>query len=87
MISIREEIHRVAAGEWPQEDNPLVNAPHTADEVGGDEWPHPYARSLAGWPTAAQRESKYWPPVSRIDGGYGDRNLVCSCPPIEELAE
>jgi glycine dehydrogenase len=86
MIAIRSEIQRVADGEWPADDNPLVNAPHTAEEVGADEWSHPYPRSLAGWPGAEQRESKYWPPVSRIDGGYGDRNLVCSCPPIEELA-
>ncbi len=83
MIAIRGEIDRVADGTWPADDNPLVHAPHTAEEVGGDEWDHAYARSIAGWPTAHQREAKYWPPVSRIDGGYGDRNLVCSCPPPE----
>jgi glycine dehydrogenase len=87
MISIRSEIAAVAEGVWPAEDNPLRNAPHTAAEVGGDEWPHPYPRSLAGWPSEHQREAKYWPPVSRIDGGYGDRNLVCACPPIEDLAD
>jgi glycine dehydrogenase len=87
MIAIRAEITAVGEGVWPADDNPLHNAPHTADEVGGDEWTHPYPRSLAGWPSAHQREAKYWPPVSRIDGGYGDRNLVCSCPPLEELAE
>ncbi len=87
MISIRAEIDAVADGSWPADDNPLCNAPHTADEVGGDTWDHPYPRSLAGWPTAHQRESKYWPPVSRIDGGYGDRNLVCACPPIQDLAD
>jgi glycine dehydrogenase len=86
MISIRSEIAAVAEGVWPAEDNPLRNAPHTAAEVGGDEWPHPYPRSLAGWPSEHQREAKYWPPVSRIDGGYGDRNLVCACPRPEELA-
>ncbi len=87
MIAIRAEIEQVAQGVWPADDNPLVHAPHTADEVGDDEWSHPYPRSLAGWPTAHQREAKYWVPVSRIDGGFGDRNLVCSCPPIEDLAE
>jgi len=87
MIAIREEIRKVADGEWPADDNPLVHAPHTAEEVGGDDWDHAYPRSVAGWPTAHQRRAKYWPPVSRIDGGYGDRNLVCACPPIEELAE
>jgi len=83
MIAIRAEIEQVANGVWPSDDNPLVHAPHTAEEVGGDEWDHAYPRSLAGWPTAHQRESKYWVPVSRIDGGFGDRNLVCACPPIE----
>jgi glycine dehydrogenase len=87
MIAIRHEIAQVADGVWPADDNPLVHAPHTADEIGADAWTHPYPRSLAGWPTEHQREAKYWVPVSRIDGGYGDRNLVCSCPPIEELAE
>ncbi|MGB6057240.1 MAG: aminomethyl-transferring glycine dehydrogenase [Microthrixaceae bacterium] len=87
MISIRNEIKLVASGEWAADDNPLVNSPHTAEEVGGDEWPHAYPRSVAGWPTPFQREFKYWPPVSRIDGGYGDRNLICSCPSIEDLAE
>ena len=92
MISIRAEIDRVATGEWPGDDNPLVNAPHTARTVGADDWDHAYPRSVAGWPTspsvsATSHVSKYWPPVGRIDGGYGDRNLVCSCPPIEVLAD
>jgi glycine dehydrogenase len=87
MIAIRAEIAAVADGVWPGDDNPLCRAPHTAAEVGGDVWERPYPRSLAGWPSAHQTEAKYWPPVSRIDGGYGDRNLVCSCPPLEDLAE
>jgi glycine dehydrogenase len=87
MISIRGEIQQVADGRWPADDNPLVHAPHTAEEVGADEWVRAYPRSTAGWPTAEQRRVKYWPPVSRIDGGHGDRNLVCSCPPVEDLAE
>ncbi|MFI5044796.1 MAG: glycine dehydrogenase (aminomethyl-transferring), partial [Acidimicrobiales bacterium] len=87
MIAIRAEIQQVADGVWPADDNPLVRAPHTADVVGGDDWDRSYPRSLAGWPTPTQREWKYWPPVGRIDGGYGDRNLVCSCPPLEDLAD
>ncbi len=87
MIAIRGEIDRVVEGEWPAGDNPLANAPHTADEVGGDEWTHPYPRSLAAWPLDSLRDAKYWVPVARIDGGYGDRNLMCSCPPIEDLAD
>jgi glycine dehydrogenase len=81
MISIRGEIDRVAAGEWPVEDNPLRGAPHTADCIA-DKWDHPYPRELAAYPTGSA-EGKVWPPVRRIDGAYGDRHLVCSCPPIE----
>jgi glycine dehydrogenase len=87
MIAIRAEIDAVAQGVWTVEDNPLRHAPHTAAVVGGDEWDRPYPRSLAGWPSEHQRSTKYWAPVGRIDGGYGDRNLVCSCPPIEDLAD
>ncbi len=79
MIAIRGEIGKVAAGEWPAGDNPLANAPHTAAMVSGDEWAHPYPRSVAAYPTG-QVAGKYWTPVRRIDGAYGDRNLVCSCP-------
>ncbi|RMI41233.1 aminomethyl-transferring glycine dehydrogenase [Streptomyces triticirhizae] len=86
MIAIRGEIDRVASGEWPADDNPLVNAPHPAEELTGD-WPHPYTRREAVYPGELSRDGKYWPPVRRIDGAFGDRNLVCSCPPIEELAE
>ncbi|WP_422769543.1 aminomethyl-transferring glycine dehydrogenase [Plantactinospora sp. WMMC1484] len=83
MIAIRAEIDRVGAGEWPKGDNPLANAPHTATMVTGDEWSHPYPRSVAGYPAGVDRRAKYWPPVRRIDGAYGDRNLVCACPPPE----
>jgi glycine dehydrogenase len=82
MIAIKGEIDRVGAGEWPAGDNPLAQAPHTAAVVSADEWPHPYPRSLAAYPTGTQAD-KYWPPVRRIDGAYGDRNLVCACPPPE----
>jgi glycine dehydrogenase len=98
MIAIREEIDRVGRGEWPRDDNPLVNAPHTAAMVSSDVWDHPYPRSLAAYPglgakadgaatDGADRMSKYWPPVRRIDGAFGDRNLVCACPPLDAYSE
>ena len=86
MIAIREEIRRVGAGEWPGDDNPLHNAPHTAADVAADGWTHPYSRDVAAFPVAQLRTTKYWPPVSRIDGAYGDRNVVCACPPVEDYA-
>ena len=76
---------RVAAGEWPAEDNPLVNAPHTASMLTA-EWEHPYSREEAVYPLQTMGPEKYWPPVRRIDQPYGDRNLVCVCPPIADLA-
>jgi len=84
MIAIKAEIDAVAAGEWPGDDNPLVNAPHTADSLIGD-WNHAYPARLAAFPAPGMENGKYWPPVRRIDGAYGDRNLVCSCPRPEEL--
>jgi glycine dehydrogenase len=83
MIAIRGEIDRVGSGEWPGDDNPLVNAPHTAEDVTTDDWKHAYTRELAAFPVPALRHAKYWPPVGRIDGAYGDRNVFCSCPPVE----
>ncbi len=83
MIAIRAEIDRVAAGEWPADDNPLHHAPHTAEDVTRDAWTRPYPRELAAFPVASLRHTKYWPPVGRIDGVYGDRNVFCSCPPVE----
>jgi glycine dehydrogenase len=87
MISIKGEIDRVAAGDWPAKDNPLSNAPHTAAAVTADEWDHAYPRSVAGFPKGVDRTAKYWPPVRRIDGAYGDRNLVCSCPAPEAFED
>jgi glycine dehydrogenase len=87
MLAIRHEIDEVAAGTWPLEDSPLRNAPHTAAAVTADEWTHPYSRQVAAFPVPALRADKYWPPVRRIDGAYGDRHLVCSCPPIEAFEE
>ncbi|MFI7701387.1 aminomethyl-transferring glycine dehydrogenase [Nonomuraea sp. NPDC049480] len=83
MIAIRGEIAKVASGEYDKTDNPLRNAPHTATSVTADEWTHPYPRSEAAYPVPSLREGKYWVPVRRIDQAYGDRNLVCSCPPLE----
>jgi glycine dehydrogenase len=83
MIEIKQEIDRVAAGEWPAEDNPLRNAPHTAQSVIDGEWTHPYDRETAVYPVRSLVRGKYWPPVRRIDQAYGDRNLVCACPPPE----
>ncbi|MBN9175963.1 MAG: aminomethyl-transferring glycine dehydrogenase [Microbacterium sp.] len=86
MIAIRAEASRVQAGEWPASDNPLVNAPHTAAAVVVSSWDHPYPRELAVYPVHALVRTKYWPPVRRIDNAYGDRNLVCACPPVEAFA-
>jgi glycine dehydrogenase len=83
MIAIRSEISRVAAGEYDTHDNPLKNAPHTAEMLIAGEWKHPYEREEAAYPAGADRRAKYWPPVRRIDQAYGDRNLVCACPPPE----
>jgi glycine dehydrogenase (decarboxylating) len=83
MIAIRAEIDRVEAGTYDREDNPLRNAPHTAAMLTS-EWKHPYPPAEAVFPTAELRQTKYWPPVRRIDGAYGDRNLVCSCPPVTD---
>ncbi|GGS64742.1 aminomethyl-transferring glycine dehydrogenase [Nonomuraea spiralis] len=83
MIAIRGEIAKVASGDYDKTDNPLRNAPHTAESVTADEWAHPYSRTEAAYPLTSLREGKYWVPVRRIDQAYGDRNLVCSCPPLE----
>jgi len=90
MINIRDEIAKIESGEWPRQDNPLSNAPHTQAQLTSEEWTHPYTRRIAAFPGGlhtgplyAQGFDKYWPPVGRIDGGYGDRNLVCICPPPE----
>jgi glycine dehydrogenase len=85
MIAIKSEIDAVAAGVWPVEDSPLRNAPHTADCVIGD-WTHAYPARLAAFPVEGLRQDKYWPPVRRIDGAYGDRNLICACPPVADFA-
>jgi glycine dehydrogenase len=83
MIAIRAEVERVATGEYDPADNPLRNAPHTADMLIMGEWKHPYDREEAAYPPGVDRRSKYWPPVRRVDQAYGDRNLMCSCPSPE----
>jgi glycine dehydrogenase len=83
MIGIRKEIARVESGEWPQDNNPLKHAPHSLDDVMAESWDRPYSRDIAARPLPYLRAHKVWPSVNRIDNVYGDRNLVCSCPPIE----
>jgi len=83
MIAIRREIEMVAAGEWDAADNPLKNAPHTASMLISGDWKHGYDRETAAYPARSDRRAKYWPPVRRIDQAYGDRNLMCACPPPE----
>jgi glycine dehydrogenase len=87
MIAIRQEIARVAAGDYDREDNPLANAPHTAPMLLAADWKHPYSREEAAYPLAGGHRAKYWPPVRRIDQAYGDRNLVCACPPAEAFQD
>ncbi|OAN11378.1 glycine dehydrogenase (aminomethyl-transferring) [Photobacterium jeanii] len=87
MIAIRQEIARVQEGEWPLEDNPLVNAPHTQVDLLEQDWTHPYSRETACYPSAQTKDAKYWPTVNRVDNVFGDRNLVCSCPSIENYIE
>ena len=86
MIMIKAEADAVAAGRWPADDNPLVHAPHTAVSLIAGEWNHSYTREDAAYPVHALVAGKYWPPVRRIDQAYGDRNLVCACPPVEAFA-
>lgn len=83
MIAVRGEIDRVADGSYDAEDNPLKNAPHTAEALTVDDWKHAYSRGEGGYPVPELRLNKYWSPVGRIDQAYGDRNLVCACPPPE----
>jgi len=85
MISIHGELEKIRSGLWDRADNPLKNAPHTALELAGD-WKHPYSREEAAYPKPWLRAAKYWPPVKRIDNVAGDRNLICTCPPIEAYA-
>jgi glycine dehydrogenase len=86
MIAIRAEIAQIESKAWPQDDNPLKNAPHTAQAVSSDEWKHAYPRSVAAATLSNKVHSKYWAPVGRLDNVYGDRNLSCSCIPVSDYA-
>ena len=86
LIAIRGEIREIEEGVFDQEDNPLINAPHTAEMIATDEWTHPYSRAQAAYPLAGLRENKFWPACGRVDNPYGDRNLICSCPGIAEFS-
>ena len=84
LIAIRGEITKVERGEWPKTDNPFKNAPHTSEAVTADIWTHPYTRSEAAFPAPWVRANKFWPTVARINNVYGDRNVICTCPPLED---
>ena len=86
MLAIREEIREIEDGRADKADNLLKNAPHTMQVVAADEWDHPYTREKAVYPAAWVRERKFWPPVARIDNAWGDRNLICTCDPVEAYA-
>ncbi|MFA0086549.1 aminomethyl-transferring glycine dehydrogenase [Vibrio sp. 10N.261.51.F12] len=87
MIAIRKEMTQVKDGVWPLENNPLVNAPHTQVDLSSDTWDRPYSRELACFPSKQTKASKYWPTVNRVDNVYGDRNLICSCPSIDNYVD
>ncbi len=82
MLAIREEIAMIERGEWPKDNNPLKHAPHTAAAAMSSSWERPYSREQAVFPSAHTKRHKYWPTVGRVNNVFGDRNLVCSCPPM-----
>jgi glycine dehydrogenase len=86
MIAIREEIRLIETGSWPQDNNPLKHAPHTAASLVAADWERPYSRETGAFPLASLKQLKYWPPVGRVDNVYGDRNLFCSCVPVGDYA-
>jgi glycine dehydrogenase len=87
MIAIREEIREIETGVADRKDNLLKNAPHTQSRVTANEWTHPYTRESAAFPAEWTRDYKFWPAVARVESAYGDRNLICSCPPADAYAE
>ena len=87
MITIRREISDIESGKLDKEDNPLKNAPHTAQMVMDDDWSHPYSREQAAYPVDGLKQRKFWPACARVDNAYGDRNLVCTCPPVDAYKE
>jgi len=87
MLAIYAEIEQIESGQYTREENPLVQAPHTMELLTAEEWKLPYSRQIAAFPLRWVSDNKFWPAVSRIDQAYGDRNLICSCEPIESYAE
>lgn len=87
MIQIRKEIEAIEKGDMDRENNPLHNAPHSWRKMTDDAWPHPYTREQAAYPLAWVKDRKFWPAVGRIDNVFGDRNLHCTCPSMEEICE
>ncbi len=87
MIAIKQEINKITDGSYEYEQSMLRNAPHTAEHAISSHWDLPYTREEAVYPLISAKDKKYWPPVGRIDGAYGDKNLVCSCPSIEEFQD
>ena len=87
MINIKQEINAIITGEADKENNPLKNAPHTINVLFADEWDRPYNKQTAAFPLNWLKEAKYWPTVGRVNDAYGDRNLICSCAPIEDFVE
>jgi len=87
MIAIREEVACIESGESDRDDNPLKRSPHTLAAVTADHWDRPYSRQQAAFPLAGQQQTKFWPAVARIDNAFGDRNLICTCPSVTDLAE
>ncbi len=86
LIAIREEIAMVENGTWPKDDNPLKQAPHTMARIMANEWNHGYSREVAAFPLSYLKARKFWPSVARVNNTHGDRNLICTCPSVEELA-
>ena len=87
LIKIKREINKVKSGEFDKNDNPLKKAPHTHTELAANEWKHKYDRESAAYPSATLKSYKFWPPVARVDNVYGDKNLFCSCPSMDEYKE
>ena len=87
LIKIKDEIEKVKSGQFDKNDNPLKNAPHTHIELTANEWKHKYDRETAAYPSATLKSYKYWPPVARVNNVYGDKNLFCSCPSMDEYKE
>ena len=87
LIKIKVEIEKVKSGDFDKLDNPLKNAPHTHVELTSNEWKHKYEREIAAYPSVNLKSYKYWPPVARVDNVYGDKNLFCSCPSVDEYKD